>query len=93
MTAKRANAEVVRLAGLMLGTVDAIVRAMLADGVTDPPGTLRSLVRNPALVPQPVAARYGPMVAACRATFTFRGNDGLVEVAIARCIAIAGSLL
>jgi hypothetical protein len=67
---------------------------MAAEGIHDPVTTLRLLlVRNPAIPPDTVSLRYGPILATIRATYQFQGNDLLVEVALERCIALAGALL
>jgi hypothetical protein len=84
--------ERVRLASLMLGSVDCVLRSMVADGVSDPVRTLRVLLVD-STGDDETTRRYGAMVRAIRATFVFRRNGPLVEMALQECIAIAGSLL
>jgi hypothetical protein len=94
VTRRTLAAEQIRLASLMLPAVDCLLRAMAAEGVHDPVTTLRVLlVRNPAIEQDEVARRYGHMVRAIRATFTYQNNSVMVEAAIERCISISESLL
>ena len=87
-------AEQIRVASLMLPAVDCLLRAMQADHVPDPPTTLRLLaVRSPDLPPDAVSVRYGSMLASIRATFSYNGNEMLVEVGIEKCIEISESFL
>jgi hypothetical protein len=85
--------ERVRLAGLMLPSVEACLRAMVADGVPDPIRTLRGLLADTTGEDDVARRRYGPMVRAIWATFTYRRNRPLVAMAFQDCIGIAGSLL
>lgn len=84
-------AEQVRIAGLMLGSVDALLRAMLADGVPDPVATMRLLLVR--IEDDEVGRRYGAMVRGLRATYTYRNNRTLVERALADCVSTVSSLL